>query len=103
MYRRPPRLTLSDTPLPHTPPFRACRDSRQRRQPPTPRGVPPMIDQRSEAWFAERAGKITGSMMHVVMLERDRAPFKTGPRKGQPKPPPKALTDRKSTRLNSSH
>ena len=52
-----------------------------------------MIDQRSEAWFAERAGKITGSMMHVVMMERDRAPFKSGPRKGQPKPPPKALTD----------
>lgn len=52
-----------------------------------------MIDQRSESWFAERAGKITGSMMHVVMLERDREPFKSGPRKGQPKPPPKALTD----------
>lgn len=32
-------------------------------------------------------------MMHVVMLERERAPFKSGPRKGQDKPPPKALTD----------
>lgn len=52
-----------------------------------------MIDQRSEAWFAERAGKITASRMHDVMLERDREPFKSGPRKGQPKPPPKALTD----------
>ena len=31
-----------------------------------------MIDQRSEAWFAERAGKITASRMHDVMLERDR-------------------------------
>lgn len=52
-----------------------------------------MIDQRSEAWFAERAGKITASRMHDVMLPRDREPFKSGPRKGQPKPPPKALTD----------
>lgn len=52
-----------------------------------------MSDQRSDEWFTERAGKITGSMMHVVMLERDREPFKSGPRKGQPKPPPKALTD----------
>lgn len=51
------------------------------------------MDQRSEDWFAARAGKITASMMHVVMLERDRAPFKSGPRKGQDKPPPKALTD----------
>lgn len=52
-----------------------------------------MIDQRSEAWFAERAGKITASRMHDVMLERDRKPFKSGPRKGQPKPPPKAVMD----------
>lgn len=52
-----------------------------------------MIDQRSEEWFAERAGKITASQMHTVMLERDRTPFKSGPRKGQDKPPPKALTD----------
>lgn len=52
-----------------------------------------MIDQRSEEWFAERAGKITASRMHDVMLPRDREPFKSGPRKGQSKPPPKALTD----------
>lgn len=52
-----------------------------------------MIDQRSEEWFAERAGKITASRMHDVMLPREREPFKSGPRKGQPKPPPKALLD----------
>lgn len=52
-----------------------------------------MSEQRTDEWLAERAGRITASMMHVVMLERDRAPFKSGPRKGQPKPPPKALTD----------
>lgn len=52
-----------------------------------------MIEQRSEEWFAERAGKITASRMHDVMLPRDREPFKSGPRKGQSKPPPKALTD----------
>jgi hypothetical protein len=51
------------------------------------------IEQRSEAWLAARAGKITASRMNDVMLERDREPFKSGPRKGQPKPPPKALTD----------
>lgn len=51
------------------------------------------MEQRSEDWYSARAGKITASMMHVVMLERDRAPFKSGPRKGQDKPPPKALTD----------
>lgn len=52
-----------------------------------------MTDQRSDDWFLERAGKITGSMMHTVMLERDLEPFKSGPRKGQQRPPPKALTD----------
>lgn len=52
-----------------------------------------MTDQRTDAWFADRAGKITASRMHDVVLERDRKPFKSGPRKGQPKPPPKALTD----------
>lgn len=52
-----------------------------------------MIEQRSDGWFDARAGRITASMMNVVMLERDRAPFKSGPRKGQDKPPPKALTD----------
>jgi predicted phage-related endonuclease len=51
------------------------------------------MEQRSDDWFAERAGKITGSMMHTVMLERDLEPFKSGPRKGQHRPPPKALTD----------
>ncbi len=51
------------------------------------------MEQRSEEWFEARAGRITASMMSVVMLERDRAPFKSGPRKGQDKPPPKALTD----------
>lgn len=52
-----------------------------------------MIEQRSDAWFEERAGKITASMMHVVMLPRERGAFKTGPRKGQTKPPPKAIAD----------
>lgn len=52
-----------------------------------------MSEQRSDEWLAERAGRITASEMHTVMLERDREPFKSGPRKGQPKPPPKALTD----------
>jgi hypothetical protein len=52
-----------------------------------------MTDQRSEEWFAERAGKITASMMHAVMVERERGQFKSGPRKGQDKPQPKALTD----------
>lgn len=51
------------------------------------------MEQRSDDWFAERAGKITGSMMHAVMLERDLEPFKSGPRKGQQRPAPKALTD----------
>src|SRR5690348_14997470 len=52
-----------------------------------------MIEQRSEQWFAERAGKITASRMHDVMVERERGEFKSGPRKGQPKPQPKAITD----------
>lgn len=52
-----------------------------------------MIDQRSEEWFKQRAGKITASMMHVVAMPRERGEFKTGPRKGQPKPPPAALTE----------
>lgn len=51
------------------------------------------MDQRTAQWFDARAGKITASMMHVVMLERDRVPFKSGPRKGQNKPPLKALSD----------
>lgn len=52
-----------------------------------------MTDQRSAEWFAERAGQITASQMHTAMLPRDREPFKSGPRKGQEKPPPKALID----------
>jgi predicted phage-related endonuclease len=52
-----------------------------------------MIDQRSEEWFAARVGKITASRMNDVMVERERGEFKSGPRKGQQKPQPKALTD----------
>lgn len=52
-----------------------------------------MTDQRSEAWFAERAGCITASQMHTVALPRERGEFKSGPRKGQPKPQLKAITD----------
>lgn len=52
-----------------------------------------MSEQRSEAWFAARAGRITASEMHVVMLPREREPYKTGPRKGQPRDQPKAITD----------
>lgn len=52
-----------------------------------------MIDQRSDEWFAARAGKITASRMNDVMVERERGEFKSGPRKGQQKPQPKALTD----------
>jgi len=52
-----------------------------------------MIEQRSEEWFAERAGKITASRMHDVMVERERGEFKSGPRKGQPKPQPLALVN----------
>lgn len=52
-----------------------------------------MIEQRSDEWFAERVGKITASRMHDVMVERERGEFKSGPRKGQAKPQPKALQD----------
>lgn len=52
-----------------------------------------MIEQRSEEWFDARAGKITASMMHVVMLPRERGVFKSGPRAGQAKPQLKALAD----------
>lgn len=51
------------------------------------------MEQRSDEWFAERAGKITASRMADVMTERERGEFKSGPRKGQPKPQPKNLTD----------
>lgn len=50
-------------------------------------------EQRSDAWFAERAGRITASRMADVMTERERGEFKSGPRKGQVKPQPKNLTD----------
>lgn len=50
-----------------------------------------MIEQRSDEWFADRAGKITGSRMSDVMVEREVGEFKSGPRKGQPKPQPLAL------------
>lgn len=52
-----------------------------------------MIDQRSDEWFAARAGKITASRMHDVMTERERGEFKSGPRKGQQKPQPLALVN----------
>lgn len=52
-----------------------------------------MTDQRSDEWFAERAGKITASQMHTVVLPRESGEFKSGPRKGMARPPPKALTD----------
>lgn len=52
-----------------------------------------MIDQRSDEWFAARAGRITASRMNDVMVERERGEFKSGPRKGQKKPQPKAITD----------
>ena len=52
-----------------------------------------MSEQGTDAWREERAGKITASMMHVVMLPRERAAFKSGPRAGQPKPQLKAMSD----------
>jgi hypothetical protein len=52
-----------------------------------------MDEQRSQEWFDARAGRITASMMHVVMLERERGEFKSGPRKGMVRPPPKAIAD----------
>ena len=51
------------------------------------------MEQRTDEWYEARAGKITASMMHVVMLPRERGQFKTGPRKGQDKPQLKALAD----------
>jgi hypothetical protein len=52
-----------------------------------------MSEQRSDAWFAARAGRITASEMHVVMLPRERGEYKSGPRKGQPREQLKALAD----------
>lgn len=46
-------------------------------------------EQGSPAWHAERAGKITASVLNDIVLElEDDAVFKSGPRKGQPKPLP---------------
>ena len=50
-----------------------------------------MIEQRSPGWFEDKLGKISASRMHDVMVERERGEFKSGPRKGQPKPQPEAL------------
>ena len=52
-----------------------------------------MIEQRSDEWFSERAGKITASRMSDVMVEREVGKFKSGPRKGKPKPQPLALVN----------
>lgn len=52
-----------------------------------------MSEQRSLDWFAERTGCITGSRMSDVMVEREVGEFKSGPRKGQPKPQPLALSN----------
>lgn len=52
-----------------------------------------MSEQRSPDWFAERTGCITGSRMSDVMVEREVGEFKSGPRKGQPKPQPLALSN----------
>lgn len=52
-----------------------------------------MIEQRSEEWFEQRAGKITASRMSDVMVERERGQFKSGPRKGMDKPQPLALVN----------
>jgi predicted phage-related endonuclease len=46
-------------------------------------------EQGSAAWHAERAGKITASVLNDIVLEtEDGAVFKSGPRKGQAKPLP---------------
>lgn len=45
-----------------------------------------MIEQRTEEWFAERAGRITASRMNDVMaFDPDPGFYKSGPRKGQPR------------------
>lgn len=51
-----------------------------------------MIEQGTAEWLMDRAGCITASRMNDVMCEREQGVFKTGPRKGQQKPQPKALT-----------
>lgn len=45
-----------------------------------------MEAQRTEEWFAERAGRITASRMCDVMALNAPEVFKSGPRKGQMKP-----------------
>lgn len=45
-----------------------------------------MDAQRSDAWFASRTGMITASRMHDVMALGEGGEFKSGPRKGQPRP-----------------
>jgi hypothetical protein len=52
-----------------------------------------MDEQRSQEWFDARAGRNTATMMSVVVLERERGEFKSGPRKGMVRPPPKAIAD----------
>lgn len=50
-------------------------------------------EQGSTGWLAERSGKITASMMNAVMALPEDGVFKTGPRKGQPYPVPRARVD----------
>ena len=52
-------------------------------------------DQGSESWHAERAGCITASRMGDLIWTPGQV-FKSGPRKGQPKPPP----DGRNTYIN---
>lgn len=52
-----------------------------------------MSEQGSPEWLADRAGKVTASEMHTVMLPRERGEYKSGPRKGQPREQLKALAD----------
>ncbi len=51
------------------------------------------MEQRTDEWFAARLGKITASRMHDVMALGEGGYFKSGPRKGQPRPPGKARSD----------
>lgn len=50
------------------------------------------IEQGTEEWREVRAGRITASRMNSVMQVGDGGVFKSGPRKGQPKPEPMART-----------
>jgi hypothetical protein len=40
-------------------------------------------EQGTPEWHAERAGRITGSMINAVLAQSDGKPYKSGPRKGQ--------------------